>query len=69
MTPANAELIDWCQRQREDAARQIELFGTGGVKALLLMADGTTQDITAGVVDHQTDNIAAYQRIIAALRA
>ncbi|QYE34539.1 hypothetical protein KZX46_17510 [Polymorphobacter sp. PAMC 29334] len=68
MTP-NAELADWCQRQSEDAARQIELFGAGGVRALLEMPDGTTQDITAGVVAHQTDNIAMFARLIAALTA
>lgn len=69
MNPAKVDLIGWCQQQREDAARQIELFGAGGVKAILQMPDGTTQDITAGVVSHQTDNIASYQRIIAALSA
>ena len=67
MTPA--ELADWCQRQSEDAARQVELFGAGGVRALLKMPDDTTQDITAGVVSHQTDNIAMFARLIAALTA
>jgi hypothetical protein len=65
----SAELADWCQRQSEDAARQVELFGVGGVRALLKMPDDTTQDITAGVVAHQTDNIAMFARLIAALTA
>ena len=63
----NIDLADWAARQRDDALRQIELFGPGGVKALLVMPDGTTQDITAGVITHQTENVAAFERLISAL--
>jgi hypothetical protein len=47
--------------------RQLSLFGAAGIKALLQMPDGTTQEITAGVVEHQTRNAAAFEHLIAAL--
>ena len=61
------ELAQWCRREREDALRQLKLFGSGGVKAVLQMPDGTMQDITEAVIKHQTDNIAVFERLIAAL--
>ena len=42
------DLIEWANEQREEALRQVDLFSTGGVKAQLVMPDGTTHDITAG---------------------
>jgi len=65
---ANEELLTWAMQQRVDALRQIELFGRGGVKAQLLMPDGSAQDITAGVLSHQTANAEAFERLIAALK-
>uniref|UniRef100_B0T8V8 Uncharacterized protein n=1 Tax=Caulobacter sp. (strain K31) TaxID=366602 RepID=B0T8V8_CAUSK len=69
MGSENSDLIAWCQRQRDEALRQMELFGPGGVKAILQMPDGTTQDITAGVLTHQTENAAVFQRLASALKA
>jgi uncharacterized protein YjbI with pentapeptide repeats len=67
----NSEISDlaaWCERQRDEASRQIELFGKGGVKALLQMPDGSTQDITAGVATHQVENVAKFECLAAALK-
>jgi hypothetical protein len=58
------ELIEWATKQRDDALRQIELFGHAGVKAQLVMPDGTIQDITAGVLSHQKANAEAFERLI-----
>jgi uncharacterized protein YjbI with pentapeptide repeats len=63
-----SELAAWCERQRDEASRQIELFGKSGVKALLQMPDGSTQDITAGVATHQAENVATFERLAAALK-
>ena len=60
-------LIDWRRRARGDALRQLELFGPGGVKAMLRMPDGSTQDITDAVVRHQTENAPMFERLMAAL--
>ena len=35
MTSEADDLIAWCEGQRAEALRQIELFGAGGVKAFL----------------------------------
>lgn len=69
MSPENSDLVAWCERQREEALRQIELFGTSGVKAFLQMPDGTTQEITSGVLTHQTENAAVFERLATALKA
>ena len=69
MSSENSDLAAWCQRQRDEALRQIELFGAGGVKAVLQMPDGTTQEITAGVLTHQTENAAVFERLALALKA
>jgi hypothetical protein len=61
------DLIEWCRNQRAEALRQIELFSAGGVKALLEMPDGSTQDITSGVVSHQNENAVVFERMISAL--
>ncbi|WP_167351413.1 hypothetical protein [Collimonas fungivorans] len=50
-----------------EARRQAEMFQPGGVKAILQMPDGTTQDITAGVIKHQIENAAVFERLISAL--
>ncbi len=63
----NADLLDWAARERDSAVRQMALFGSQGVKALLAMPDGKTQDITEAVVKHQAENIAAYDRLISVL--
>lgn len=63
------DLIDWAIKQRDDALRQIDLFDRGGVKAQLLMPDGTTQDITSGVLSHQKANVAAFERLISRLKS
>ncbi|KQY28773.1 hypothetical protein ASD21_02925 [Caulobacter sp. Root1455] len=63
------DLAEWCQRQRAEALRQIDLFGAGGVKAVLQMPDGSTQEITSSVVTHQTENAAMFERIASALTA
>jgi hypothetical protein len=62
------DLLKWAMQQRSDALQQIELFGSGGVRAQLLMPDGTTQDITARVLSHQTSNAEAFERLIKALK-
>jgi hypothetical protein len=62
------DLLNWAMQQRNDALKQIELFSRGGVKAQLVMPDGTTQDITAGVLSHQTANAEAFERLITALK-
>lgn len=69
MSSEHGDLVAWCQRQGDEALRQIELFGAGGVKAILQMPDGTTQDITAGVLTHQVENAAMFARLAAALTA
>lgn len=61
------DLIEWAKEQREEALRQIDLFGNGGVKAQLVLPDGTTQDITAGVLSHQKTNVDAFTRLVSAL--
>lgn len=60
-------LLAWAIQERSEALRQLSLFGATGIKALLQMPDGTTQDITAGVVEHQTKNAAAFEQLIAML--
>ena len=62
-----SDLIAWCQRQREEALGQIELFSSKGVKAMLQMPDGSMQEITAAVLRSQTENAAAMARIVSAL--
>ena len=62
------DLIAWCHQQREDAVRQIDLFTAQGVKAILHMPDATTLDITGAVLDHQIENITAFERLERALR-
>lgn len=61
------DLLAWAKGERESALGQIELFGPGGVKAQLVMPDGSTQDITAGVITHQERNIPMFERLIATL--
>ena len=61
------DLLVWASQERAEALRQLNLFGAAGIKALLQMPDGTTQEITAGVVEHQTRNAAAFEHLIAAL--
>jgi len=61
------ELIEWANEQCEEALRQVDLFGNGGVRAQLVMPDGTTQDITAGVLSHQKANIDAFTSLVSAL--
>ena len=63
------DLIEWANGQREDALRQVDLFSTGGVRAQLVMPDGTTQDITAGVLSHQKANIDAFTDLLTALKS
>lgn len=63
------DLIEWANEQREEALRQVDLFSSGGVKAQLVMPDGTTQDITAGVLSHQKANIDAFTRLVSALKS
>ena len=63
------DLIEWANEQREEALRQVDLFSTGGVKAQLVMPDGTTQDITAGVLSHQKANIDAFTHLVSALKS
>ena len=69
MSSQAQDLIAWCDGQRAEALRQIELFGAGGVKAFLQMPDGSTMDITSGVASHQAENVAMFERIAAALKA
>ena len=61
------ELIEWANEQREEALRQVDLFGNGGVRAQLVIPDGTTQDITDGVLSHQKANIDAFTSLVSAL--
>ena len=63
------DLIEWANEQREDALRQVDLFSTGGVKAQLVMPDGTTQDITAGVLSHQKANVDAFRDLVSVLKS
>lgn len=67
MSSERADIIDWCLSGQKAAREQLELFGAKGVKAVLQMPDGTTQDITEGVVKHQTQNLAAFERLLAFL--
>lgn len=62
------DLVKWAIKQRDDALRQIELFGQNGVKAQLVMPDGNIQDITAAVLAHQTANADAFERLLSALK-
>lgn len=64
MDSETEQLVDWCRREQGEALRQLELFGPKGIKAILQMPDGTTEEITAGVVKHQSDNIAKFERLI-----
>ena len=64
----NEDLIEWAIKQRDDALRQIEMFGRDGVKAQLLMPDGTSQEITAGVLSHQKANAETLERLISVLK-
>jgi len=68
MSSEITDLVEWCKLAQIEARRQTEFFGVGGVKALLQMPDGTTQDITAGVIKHQIENVAAFERLISALK-
>jgi hypothetical protein len=61
------DLIEWANEQREEALRQVDLFSNGGVKAQLVMPDGTTQDITDGVLSHQRANVDAFASLVLAL--
>ena len=61
------DLIAWCQQEQQGARRQLDLFAPDGIRALLQMPDGSTQDITEGVVRHQTEIIAAFDRLILVL--
>ena len=63
------DLIEWANEQREEALRQVDLFSTGGVKAQLVMPDGTTQDITAGVLSHQKANVDAFRDLVSVLKS
>jgi uncharacterized protein YjbI with pentapeptide repeats len=69
MSSEDGDLVAWCRRQHHEALSQIELFGAGGVKAVLQMPDGTTQDITSSVLAHQTENAAVFERLASALEA
>jgi len=62
-------LIAWANEQHEEALRQVDLFSTGGVKAQLVMPDGTTQDITAGVLSHQNANVDAFTLLMSVLKS
>jgi hypothetical protein len=61
------DLIKWANEQREEALRQVDLFSNGGVKAQLVMPDGNTEDITAGVLSHQRANVEAFTDLVSAL--
>jgi hypothetical protein len=69
MSSQARDLVEWCRNQRAEALRQMEMFGAGGVKAFLRMPDGSTMDITSGVLTHQTENVAMFERIASALEA
>ena len=62
------DLTEWCLGELKSARDQMELFGAKGVKAMLQMPDGTTQDITEAVVRHQTKNLDAFERLLSFLR-
>lgn len=61
------DLLAWAVQERTEALRQLNLFGTMGIKALLQMPDETTQEITVDVIEHQTKNAAAFEYLIAAI--
>lgn len=61
------ELANWCRDGREEALRQIELFGSGGVKAKLEMPDGSVAEITESVVRHQREVAEKYEQLVAVL--
>jgi len=61
-------VIEWCKRQKETEASRSEFFTSQGVKAMLQMPDGATQDITEGVITNQRENAAMMDRIIAILQ-
>ena len=61
------DFIKWANEQREEALRQVDLFGNGGVKAQLVMPDGNTEEITAGVLSHQIANVEAFTDLVSAL--
>lgn len=63
------DVIEWANEQREEALRQVDLFSNGGVKAQLVMPDGTTQDITAGVLLHQKANVDAFTSLVSILKS
>ena len=49
-------LVDWCSKEMSAADQQMELFGPKGVRAVLIMPDGSQQDITPNVLAHQAEN-------------
>ena len=61
------DLLVWASQERAESLRQLDLFGSVGIKALLQMPDGTTTDITAGVVEHQTRNAETFEHLISVL--
>ena len=63
------DLIEWANEQRKESLRQVDLFSNGGVKAQLVMPDGTTQDITAGVLSHQKANVDAFTHLVSVLKS
>jgi hypothetical protein len=69
MITEREDLIAWAVGQREEALRQVDLFSRAGVKAQLVMPDGTIQDITAGVLSHQKENVDTFARLVSALKA
>lgn len=69
MSSVDIDLVNWCRQQQVEAHRQAEMFQNGGVKAILQMPDGTTQDITTGVINHQIENAVVFERLISALGA
>ena len=69
MITEREDLIAWAVGQREEALRQVDLFSRAGVKAQLIMPDGTIQDITAGVLSHQKENVDTFARLVSALKA
>lgn len=69
MTPEVQELVQWCQGKLESAVSQIDLFEAKGVKALLGMPDGSTQDITDAVIRDLRDNAKGMERLVAVLTA
>jgi len=61
------DFIKCANEQREEALRQVDLFSNCGVKAQLVMPDGNTEDITAGVLSHQRANVEAFTDLVSAL--